>query len=361
MTEHPGSGARVTLLLLALVVAPSLASAEAVVVARRAGAPSFRARPVQSVRGGGVELEVRVVGPGGRLATLPPDATVRWLRVVPRMSPRVPSGRTAGHRIYSNSTMFGPDHGRWLGYDRIEYEAEPLAASPAARIAGGRLVITAAGPSRHGGLGTIWIAAAATLPGGRVVRTPDETTVDAAGLRPEVMRVGFRDDDTFVGWLGTYFGVPYVFGSTGAQADRYAGVDCADAMVGALRAAGRRGVGYTSVSGLASIAQAVSGPLRLLPDGRLVDDAERDAALRWGADVRRGDLVAMNFTDDPDGALPRAWDHVAALVGDGGAGAAPDGLLDGADLVRHMATSGLAEEPLRNLGHIGLRLWRWRR
>ena len=57
--------------------------------------------------------------------------------------------------------------------------------------------------------------------------------------------------DDFGGWLGTYFGVPYVFGSNGAegsthQTDRYTGADCADVLVGARRAAGSRALAYTS-------------------------------------------------------------------------------------------------------------------
>jgi hypothetical protein len=50
----------------------------------------------------------------------------------------------------------------------------------------------------------------------------------------------------------------------------------------------------------------------------------------------------------------------AALVGDGAAAHPSDGALDGTDLVRHISTQGLVDEPLSEMGHIRFRVLRWR-
>jgi hypothetical protein len=280
------------------------------------------------------------------------------------MQHRDPPARNNGNRIYSNSIMFGPNHGRWLGADTLEYDEVPLKTRPGATVKGSSVEINKAHPSLFGGLGTIFIAAEVTLPtkDGEelVIRTPDASTVDALGLTPKVMRVSFRGDDTFVGWLGSLFHVPYVFGSTGPQTDRYTGTDCADAMVGARRAAGAK-LAHTSVSGLAAYTRSLSETLVLDANGTVRDENGQEVVLRWGEHIRRGDMFTMDFTSETaTKMLPRAWDHVAALVQDDESDADGVGVLDGSDPVRHMTTLGLVDEPLRNMGKIRLRLWRWR-
>jgi hypothetical protein len=357
--------------LLSLVVAVAAvllgvtarAEPEARVVARVAGQGRFEARPVSARLDQAVELEVRLVA-GRGLAPLPAGATVRWLRVVPRSQHRDPPARNGGLRIYANGTMFGPSHGRWLGHDTLEYDTVALEPGPGAAIAGaeGTLRLASADPTREHSPGTTWIAAEVTLPGqaGVTIRTPDGAAVEPLGISARVMRVSFRADDSFLGWLGTYFNVPYVFGSTGPQTDRYAGTDCADAMVGALRAAGRRGTPYTSVVGLVGLARPVTPTLVVERDGSVRDEGGTPAVVRWSATVRPGDLLVMDFADDAQGMLPRAWDHAAALVADGSGRSQADGALDGTDLVRHMSTQGLVDEPLSEMGRIRFRILRWR-
>lgn len=335
------------------------------VVAKTTVDGTFKARPAQARLGETVELAV-MLAEKRRLLPLPEGAQVQWIQIVPRMQHRDPPSRNNGNRIYSNSIMFGPNHGRWLGADTLEYDEAPLKARPGATIKGSTLKLSKAHAKRFGGLGTIFIAAEVTLPtkdGERTtLRSPGASTVDALGLTPKVMRVSFRGDDTFVGWLGTLFHVPYVFGSTGPQTDRYTGTDCADAMIRAYRAAGRPSANYTSVSGLATYTKSLSGVLTLDEHGTIRDEKGVAVVLRWGEHVRPGDLFTMDFTSDTAvKMLPRAWDHVAALVQDDLSVAQGAGVFDGTDPVRHMTTLGLIDEPLINMGKIRLRLWRWRR
>lgn len=290
----------------------------------------------------GERVELRVEWRGRRL---PDGARVRFRRVRPHMQHRDTPPPNEGIAQYSNSVLFGPDHGRWIGLDAVEYvTAEDLAGSSLDRS-----------PDRADGAGTVWITAEVTLPDGRSLRAPDHDDRDRLGLRASVMRVSFRTDDTFVGWLSTYFGVPNIFGSVRAQPERYIGADCADVLIGAARARGDRRLRYTSVTGIHRYARPVGPELSLHADGRITDADGRTVELRWGEDVKPGDFVAIDYAH-PNSQLPRAWDHIGALVRDTDA----DGLLSPADTLRHMAPTGLSDHPLTTQSPARLRLHRLR-
>ncbi len=286
-------------------------------------------------------------------------ATITWRTVEPRM---VHGGDGAGDapRPYTNAVLLGPTHGRWRGYDPIAYFERPVP-----RATGPRLVVRDSRPSDpaldvRGGLGTLRYSARVELPGG-AVSTPGAEALEPTGIGPRVLRVSYRAGDDLPGWLAAYFNVPQVFGSAGGpgnhQTDRFVGADCADVVVGALRAAGRRDVAYTSVGGLSRYARFVSDVLLQLDDGRIVsaDDARRPTTLRFGRDVQRGDIVILDYVGFAG--LPRAWDHVGVLGDDDG-----DGVLDAGDPLYHMGLDrGLTVEPLSAQGFVRLRVLRLRR
>jgi len=349
--------------LLSAVSAVSAVSAPAAaapawtarLVARLAGTTQpFAPSPIQTRVATGVEAAVELRGaPRGAVVPLPAGAKIRWLQIVARDGHTATPPPNTTSTAFSNSVLFGPRHGQWIGFDRIEYEARPIPVTTPT------ITVVRAG-DEHGGAGSLWLAAEITMPDGTVVKTPASEDVDMLGLSRSVLRVSFREGDDFVGWLSTYFHVPNVFGSSGPsdaqhQTELYIGADCADVLVGARRAAGDRKLEYTSVAGIGSYARPLTGVLHLGADGAL------DATLKWGDDVRRGDLVTIDYADDPGHALPRAWDHIGALVEDGkGANGAANGVLDGADVMRHMGFRGLHDEPLASQGPIRLRIWRWR-
>ena len=355
--------------------AAAVAEPRAVVVVRAPGTDTFRAAPVNARLGEVVDAAVviverdgsvrapasveRVVLERGRVArvagALPAQTRVTFVRVEPRLVHVETAPPNAGEPAFSNSVLFGPRHGAWLGYDTLEYTVTPVGDGPTLALRDARP--TAREHDTAGGAGALWIAARVRLPDGTELRTPDETTRDQLGLSPRVTRVTFRTGDDYLGWLSTYFNVPDLFGSRGAQVDRWVGADCADVLVGALRASGRR-AGYTSVAGIGGLADAIGPELVLGEDGLVRDAAGAERALRWGADVRPGDLVAIDYSDDPTGMLPRAWDHIGALVSDAPGGRA--GVLDGADLLRHVTGLGLRDQPLASQAPIRLRVWRFR-
>lgn len=304
-----------------------------------------------------VELRVEIVRRGHWTAP-PATASVRWLRVAPHMQHVDTAPPNEGVPQYSNAVLFGPRHGRWLGYDAIEYETLPLDTGERVDIDADRLRVRGV-PDRRDGAGSMWLAAEVELADGTTYRTPDGDDTDRLGLSAAVARVSFRTGDDFLGWLSSYFGVPNVFGSTAGQADRHVGADCADVLVGALRAAGHRRVRYASVSGIARYANPVTPSLTLGRDGSITDDDGDEVVLRWDEDIRPGDLLAIDFVRS-GARMPRAWDHIGALLGDGSSEHPPDGMLDSHDLLRHMAPSGLVDWPIGSSAPIRFRVWRWK-
>jgi len=344
--------------LLLAVLLPAAALAEDRV---RVVPADGRHGPVHARLGDVVELTVERVDRRGRGRPLPAGATVRWLRVVPHMQHEDTPPPNDDTAQYSNSVLFGEDHGRWLGYDAVEYETRPLEGGDAVTIDGHRVELRAVptpegATHAHRGAGSMWIAAEVTLPEGTTLRTPDGDDTDRLGLSDDVVRVSFRVRDDFVGWLSTYYHVPNIFGSTAPQADRYVGADCADVLVAALRAGGNRRVRYTSVRGIGRYARAVTPVLRVDAEGRITDADGEAVTLRWGEDLRRGDLLAIDYAR-PGSRLPRAWDHIGALVGDG---SPANGRLDASDHIRHMTPRGLADMPIARQGAIRFRIWRLR-
>lgn len=391
--EPNAFGPRLRHVAIGLGVALSLFSADlakadgwrARVVARVDPLEPFRASPVHARVGERVELAVILIADDGAIhgsvdrvslrrrrvrtpaGPLPEGAEVGWQRVTPRLLHVDHAPPNPGIATFSNNVLTGPEHGEWLGYDRLEYEMAPVPTA-ARRTADDHLIVSAAAPTRvgldYGGAGSNWFAARVLLPDGEIIATPDADDVDRYGLSSDVLRVSFRDGDDYLGWLSSYFNVPNLFGSAGPsdrrhQTERYVGADCADVLVGALRASGEE-VGYTSISGLDDLARSVTEVLLLDDDGVVRALDGQPVEVRWGDAIAPGDLVVINYEDDPSGQLPRRWDHIGALVRDRGPGGAANGLLDGADVIRHMGYYGLTDAPLSTQGRIRLRVWRWR-
>lgn len=372
-------------ILFAALSLPVSATAQpytARVVAMPAGASDYTTGAVQARVGESVQLAVILQGPrravfadvpsvmidGRRVVprgSLPAGARVRWMQVEPRRAHVDHPSPNPGLDSFSNAVLFGPRHGRWLGYDRLEYTAAEVAASRDVSVDGATLRVLAAHPTdathdTHGGAGSVWYAAEITLANGTVVRTPDHQAVERPGLSRDVQRVSFRASDDYVGWLGTYFHTTSVFASNGStdethQSDRYTGSDCADVLIGALRASGRREAHYTSVAGISEYARAYTGVLRITEAG-VFDRTGAPVTLRWGAEVSPGDLVTIDYADDPDNSLPRDWDHIGALVEDRGTA----GVFDARDILRHMGGHGLEDTPVVHGGPMRIVLWHWR-
>ncbi len=289
-------------------------------------------------------------------------ASCAWLRVEPNQHHVDHAPPNEGNPAYSNAVLFGPKHGRWLGYDRLEYRETPLpGATDHCRVTVHRAEPSAARLRRHRGAGTMRYKVALSWADGASVATPGAEANGRGGIGAAVQRVSFRRDDSYLGHLSTYFNVPNVFASAGRgpghQTDRYQGADCADVLIGAARVAGAS-VDYTAVSGLTRFAAPVTPVLSMDTTGVRYAGGKRagePAELEFGRDVLPGDLVLIDYQSfDGTG---RRWDHVGALGADRGTA----GKLDPADTLWHMASYwGLSEMPLHREGPAYIQLLRFR-
>jgi hypothetical protein len=287
------------------------------------------------------------------------ESEVRWRRVEPTMehlhTPAPAENRARGLATYSNAVLFGPRHGTWIGYDAIEYFETPL-DGPTGESGWSRAIADARPSSPeldvHDGLGVMRLAATVRA-GGRSASTPGAADRDGPGISDKVFRYTYRSGDDFLGWLTSWFNVPYLFGSAGhrekAQAERYVGADCADVLVGALRRAGRRDLDYSSVADLVTKAHRVAGPV--VVDGE--SGQRQQQQLRVGTEVRPGDLLVIDYVGWTG--TPRAWDHILVFAEDRGPDGKPDGVLGPEDLVADSGDAvGLVFQPRGKQGKVNL-------
>ncbi len=271
---------------------PAVARAQAVEIESRVGAGAWqRTRAVEARAGTPVSLRVAPSAGG----------TIRWYRIVPDAS-----------KPYNNAVWpWDPGPYRWLGYARIRYARSELEAFR------GRWEI-----ALDAAMGSRWFQAEVEA-AGRIRASPGLERNDARGLSSEVLRVTLREGDDLVGWLTGFYGVPGVFGSVPYQVRNYVGVDCADVLMAAWALAGGRPIerDWNVV--------ALTRELPLVA-ATTIATGRPAARLRWGEDVRRGDLVAVRYAGG------RQFAHVGALYRDDG-----DGTLGGEDLVIHAGPAAL--------------------
>jgi hypothetical protein len=287
-----------------------------------------------------------------------PGATVSWRRVEPRMQHQATPAPNADIAVYANAVIFGPKHGTWIGFDHIEYFDSPIAGA-----GGWTLHVADAAPTeptarkRDAALlpfGTMRLAAAVAA-GSQAAATPGTGDAPRGAVADSVFRYSFRRDDGFVGWLTSFFNVPYVFGSAGkgakSQAERRVGADCADVLVAALRRAGARTFEYASVMYLIDHLPHASAPAEIAACPAAGACAAATPPLHFGRDVRPGDFLALDYVGASE--LPRPWDHVVAVVEDRGPNGVADGVLGPDDLVADSGdAAGLKFAPLREQGAV---------
>ncbi|HVE84392.1 MAG TPA: hypothetical protein VND93_16165, partial [Myxococcales bacterium] len=218
-----------------------------------------------------------------------------------------------------------------------EFHFEPIGyqAVEIARCRGARTCEAAVEPQRFTGFskvegtGVLAFQARAALPDGRVVETPGAEAATAFGLPREVIRVAFRKDDSYLGYLTELFNTPYIFGSSTQgkrnQTDDLVGADCADMTVYGARRMGLP-VQYTSTYGMEKVAPLVA-----------VKKSAEDVVRVGGGpgQVHPGDVLYFP-----------ASRHVAALYED----REPVGVLDENDVMLHTCW---APATLQRLGDAG--------
>lgn len=193
------------------------------------------------------------------------------------------------------------------------------------------------------GVGTMAFQVEVETASGRAA-TPGVESVLSGGLAPNVMRVTFRRDDSYVGYLAELINTPYIFGSAGGpgknQSDLLIGSDCAD-----LAIYGRRRMGaaaqYTSSYAIDQQAH-LNGTATSLDEHQIALDAKHRPIAFGATGVKVGDL--LHFPSSR---------HVGVLYED----REPLGVLDENDLMLHTCWAPPTVEPI---GHSTCASLPWR-
>ncbi|MEO8701836.1 MAG: hypothetical protein ABI867_17460 [Kofleriaceae bacterium] len=282
-------------------------------------------------------------------------AKIQWSTVEPHGFRTSPSKNGITTEWYSNVSQEPGSHGKWMGWDHIDYFERVVAPWGAASTITAAVTSGELHAQQLPGLGTVRYKVEVEV-AGVTVASPGSGATDTSGLVPAVHRVSIRRGDDFLGRLSGYMLVPEVFGSAGGgamhQTERFTGADCADVMVGAARRMGRS-LAYTNVAGLPAYARTIAGSVEL-------DDHGTPAKPVIG--VKAGDLIRIDYGAR---ATRAGWDHVAALWEDrsdpnGPHKGGPDGQLDGFDLVIHMGHPRLVIEALSEQAPATIDVLRWR-
>lgn len=182
------------------------------------------------------------------------------------------------------------------------------------------------------GAGTLAWQVRVTPEKGAELKTPGLEAVRRGGLTRAVMRVTFRKDDSYLGYLSELVNTPYIFGSAGPngdnQTDNLVGADCADFAV-----YGRRRMGiateFTNTYDFDRTAPLSATAVSIDPSG--VVKGSDGANLALPSKARPGDV--LHFPNSR---------HVAVLYED----REPFGVLDANDLMFHTCWAPPKIEPI---------------
>ncbi len=252
-----------------------------------------------------------------------PDARVKWYLIFADLGQNYKNANRPGER----------DAYKWVGFGKIRYCRMELTGARDQAILSPfkeklwKQVATNmpdfAKRFYHERLGTFWFQAAVTRDD-KVKRSAGIEDADHRGLSPKVFRVSIRRSDDFLGHLTSFFNVPGVFGSVIHQSRYYLGVDCADVL--ATARARWKGLVLDRNYNVDMLTTEFKIVAELDLEG-----GSTSKQIRWGKDVRPGDLVAVRYGGG------KRYQHVGALWED----ADRNGLLNGLDRAIHVGPDAM--------------------
>ena len=245
--------------------------------------------------------------PGTRLAA---QVSIRWFLVKPGVSNSAPLQDVPLKAVT----------GRWeISLDEIRYLADPSLP-----IGTFRFRVEVVHRQVSGGERRLW------SPGGE-----------------KALRLSFRKDDTYLGWLTSYFHVPYRYGSTQSEVREYLFADCVDFVVAGYQRMGRVRLG--DMGSRTMLGQkwkwffdtVCSNPIR---KGKHYSTRAHNKPVSFGANgVRPGDIILFRG-------------HAAVLLKDING----NGILDSADHVLHHLGAPPRVEAISVVWHGPFTIIRWK-
>jgi len=250
--------------------------------------------------------------------------SVKWYQIIPDTS-----------KFYKNANHpWEPNAYKWIGYGKIDYkQVEIKSFENQKEVQLTREILEENRPAGNryynSKLGSFWFEAVATLKSGKVVRTKGVKNIGRKGLSPEVFRVSYMLDNSYLGYLTTFFNVPGIFGSMPYQSRNYIGVDCADVLIATSKVMNKQKneKNYNVMMLVDKFKTKVKTK---------VTQGSPQKKLRWGKEFEQGDFIAVKYT--PKG----RYAHIGMLYGDENA----NGILDKEDSIINAGPNALHLTPL---------------
>lgn len=183
--------------------------------------------------------------------------------------------------------------------------------------------------------------------------TPGKESVNLQGITEDVHRISFRKGDDFIGWLTSFFNLPYIYGSDGKtdedhQTEKNIGADCADLIVGAYRKMGNN-IPYTYSVGLIDFTNTIIEESDLFTDGENFYNSHK--LVKYGDDVKNGDLILFG-----------KW-HVGVIAEDksnpkGFYKGKADGIFNKYDLMIHTLFDTPSKDSMGDYGRFSILRWK---
>lgn len=279
---------------------------------------------------------------------------IEWFKVEPYMMHEKLKGNDPEclwFKWYTNAHVPGCNKNRgWIDYDQIEYKEIKIVNEKNKWIIGADAHPTDILYDINNGLGVMRYKVMVTHYSGdhkQIICSLGKESVNNYGIIPKVHMVNFRKDDSFLGWLSSFFNVPGVFGSTKVQVEEYIGIDCADLITGAYNKFKKKDVSYSNVEGLMKHTKIIIDSKYLHSNGKISasGDSFADVDIEFGKDVLPGDIIFFNYPENENKKSYGSWDHVGVIYADKGNDGKADGKLNKYDLILHAGP----EEPRLNI------------
>lgn len=224
--------------------------------------------------------------------------SIIWYQIIPDTS-----------KFYKNANYPWEENAYvWSGYGKIDYErVEIKAFENRQEVELTHEILEKNRPKNtpyyNSKLGSFWFEAVVTLKSGKVLKTKGIKDVGKKGLSPKVFRLSYMLDQSYIGYLTTFFNVPGIFGSMPYQSRNYIGVDCADVLVATSKVMNNE----PNIKNY-NVVMLVE-KLKTEEKFKIIDGIP-NKKLKWGEAFHQGDFIAVKYR--PTG----RYAHIGMLYAD---------------------------------------------
>ena len=250
--------------------------------------------------------------------------SIKWYQIIPDTS-----------KFYKNANHPWEENPyKWSDYGKIDYKrVEIKSFENQKEVELSREILEKNRPANsryyNSKLGSFWFEAEVTLNNGKVVKTKGIQDIGRKGLSPKVFRVSYMRDESYIGYLTTFFNVPGIFGSMPYQSRNYIGVDCADVLIATSKVMNRakNEKNYNVVMLVDKFKTKVKTKIVKGTPSR---------ELKWGEAFEQGDFIAVKYRENG------RYAHIGMLYGDEN----NNGILDKEDSIINAGPNALHLTPL---------------